>query len=162
MNRRGVLILLAVVVTLAVPTPAQKALDTVVKLVETRYSVRHQGVPGLWFARPFMFGSGVSGLKIAVFEGLRISPDHWSALQQDLTRALTDEWTPFIEARSSTDGDWSMIYARGNGKRLELLIFASDKEDVAVMQMSVSGKARDEWISNPERHAKQKGSLPAK
>ena len=48
---------------------AQTGIKTVVKLLETRYAVRHHGVPALWLAKPFMIGSGIGGLKIAGGQG---------------------------------------------------------------------------------------------
>ncbi len=150
MNRRGILItLLVVALGLAAPAAAQTGMDAVVKFLETRYSVRHHGVPGLWVAKPFMLGSGVRGLKMATFEGLHISPEDRTAIRTELDRTLSEQWTPFVESRSNVDGDWSIIYARENGEKLELLIFASDHEDVTVLQMTASGKARDRWISEP-------------
>ncbi len=130
---------------------AQTGIKTVVKILETHYSVRHHGVPGLWLAKPFMFGSGVGGLKIANFDNLRIrTDDDIYALQQRVTKSLGPEWFPFVETWSKSDHEWSVIYARDARDKMQLLIVTSEDNDgLTVLQMNVSGKARAEWFNEP-------------
>lgn len=149
---RAVLALIPLLLGLASTTYAATGIDTVIRFLETRYSTRHHGIPGLWLAKPFLFGSGVSGLKIAAFESLHIPADEGDSLPSELNRELGEDWNPFIETWSKGDGEWSVIYARSNGNRLELLIVDSDGQDgVTVLQMKLSGKALDEWVSEPRK-----------
>lgn len=136
---------------------AETGIKTVVKLVESRYAVRHHGVPGLWLAKPFLFGSGVGGLKIAEFEKFRVPAADMYSLKEDLQRALGPEWQPFVEQWSRRDGEWSVIYSKGSGDTLRLLIVTSEDEDgLTVMQMNLSGKAMRLWIDEPVDTAKHR------
>lgn len=149
---------IALVLGFASAAWAENGIDRVVKLLETRYAVRHHGVPGLWLAKPFMFGSGVSGLRIAEFDNFRIPAGDGYALNEEVRKALGEDWTPFVETWSKADHEWSVIYAREKEGRLQLLIVNSDEDDgLEVLQMNVSGKARDEWIREPMRSAKDNG-----
>ena len=66
MNRLWrVLMLVLIACTVAA---AETDISTVVHMVEARYAMRHHGIPFLWLAKPFLIGSGVSGVKIADFE----------------------------------------------------------------------------------------------
>ena len=135
---------------------AQTGIKTVVKLLETRYSVHHHGVPALWLAKPFMFGSGVGGLKIAEFENFRVPTEDAGKLQQQVGAALGPEWFPFVETWSRRDQEWSVIYARESGDKMQLLIVTSEERDgLTVLQMNVSGKARQEWFNEPVDCAKR-------
>jgi hypothetical protein len=150
---RTTTVLLAILFGVASSAYGQSGIKAVVNVLETRYSVRHHGVPGLWLAKPFMFGSGVSGLKIAEFDNLRVPSG--DALQTEVSRALGSEWSPFVETWSKCHHESSIIYARQKGSHLELLIVDSDEDGgLTVMQMKVNGKARDEWISQPAQSAK--------
>jgi hypothetical protein len=147
----------AIVLGFASAAYAQSGIDRVVKLLETRYAVRHHGVPGLWLVKPFGFGSGVSGLKIAQFDNFRIPSGDGHTLSQEIRSTLGADWTPFVETWSKADHEWSVIYASEKAGRLQLLIVNSDGDDsLEVLQMEVSGKARDEWVGNPVESAKQK------
>ena len=151
------LAVIAMVVGFASAARAENGIDRVVKLLETRYAVRHHGVPGLWLVKPFMFGSGVSGLRIAQFDNFRIPAGDGHVLDQDVRRVLGADWTPFVETWSKADHEGSVIYANEKAGRLQLLIVSSDEDDgLEVLQMEVSGKARDEWVGNPAGSAKHK------
>lgn len=158
-HRAMKLALFAIVLGFASATYAQSGIDRVVKLLETRYAVRHHGVPGLWLVKPFGFGSGVSGLKIAQFENFRVPSGDGYKLNEQIRSALGADWTPFVETWSKADHEWSVIYATEKGDRLQLLIVNSDEDDgLEVLQMEVSGKARDEWVGQPVKSA-NKGSF---
>jgi hypothetical protein len=148
---------LAFVLTFAcAAASAQTGIKTVVKLLETRYSIHHHGVPALWLAKPFMFGSGVGGLKIAEFQNFKMPSEDAGTLQQQVSAALGAEWFPFVETWSKRDREWSVIYAKQAGDKMQLLIVTSEENDgLTVLQMNVSGKARDEWFSEPASCAKR-------
>jgi hypothetical protein len=135
---------------------AQTGIKTVVKLLETRYSIHHHGVPALWLAKPFMLGSGVGGLKIAEFQNFRMPSEDAGTLQQQVGAALGPEWFPFVETWSKRDREWSVIYAKETGDKMQLLIVTSEENDgLTVLQMNVSGKAREEWFNEPVSCAKR-------
>ena len=140
---------------------AQTGIKTVVRLLESRYSVHHHGVPALWLAKPFMFGSGIGGLKIAEFKNFRVPASDAPNLQQEVNRALGSEWFPFVETWSKSENEWSVIYARQAGDKMQLLVVTSEEDDgLTLVQMNVSGKARDEWFHEPIDCAKRDQKTP--
>lgn len=154
-------LVLLFVLTFACAAWAETGIKTVVKLLETRYPLHHHGVPALWLAKPFMFGSGIGGLKIAQFDTFRMRPEDAGTLQQQVGSALGPEWFPFIETWSRSEQEWSVIYARESGEKMQLLIVSSEEKDgLTVLQMNVSGKARDEWFKEPVRCAKRDNKNP--
>jgi hypothetical protein len=136
---------------------ADTGIKTVVKLLERRYAVRHHGLLGLWLAKPFLISSGVGGLKIAEFEDFRVPPADMYSLKEELQRALGPEWQSFVEEWSRRDGERSVIYSKGTGDTLRLLIVTSeDKEGLTVVQMNLSGNAMRKWIHEPVDSAKDR------
>ncbi|MGH9522275.1 MAG: hypothetical protein ACRD3E_07060 [Terriglobales bacterium] len=148
----------AVVLVLFTATTAVAGtgIGTVTKLLERRYGVHHHGVPALWLAKPFMFGSGVGGLKIAQFESFTVASGDMAALMDEVGRALGPEWRPFVQVWSKDDREWSVIYAAADGEKLRMLIVSSEQGDgVTLVQMDVSGKVRDEWFDEPVKSARR-------
>jgi hypothetical protein len=142
---------------------AETGFRTAVKLVESRYAVRHHGVPGLWLAKPFMIGSGVGGLKIAEFGSFHIPSEDSHALKQQLSRSLGSEWHPFIEEWSKRDGEWSLIYMKTDAEKVRMLIMTSDSDEgLTVVEMKLSPKALDRWVDDPVDSAKHKNAIESK
>jgi hypothetical protein len=139
---------------------AETGIRTAVKLVESRYAVRHHGVPGLWLAKPFMIGSGVGGLKIAEFGNFHIPAEDSYPLKQQLSKSLGPEWHPFVEEWSKREGEWSLIYAKTDADRVSMLIMTSDSnEGLTVVEMKLSPKALDGWVDDPIVSAKHKSKM---
>jgi len=127
----------------------EAGINTVVKVLEARYGEHHHGIHGLWLAKPFLIGSGVSGLKMAEFRELQVRGYESESLKEELRRKLGAEWTPFIETWER-QGGWSVIYAKTSGRGMTMLIVTAEPGDtVTLLQVNVSGKTRDEWINDP-------------
>ena len=126
---------------------AETGIQDVVRLVESRYGVHHRGVPGLWLAKPFMIGSKVGKLKVAEFETVRIPVEDSASFGEELNRTLGPEWSRVVEVWSKRDGEWTVVYMRASGERLQMLVVSSERHDgVNVVQMSLSDKAGREWM----------------
>lgn len=134
---------------------AQTGMNTVVKLVETQYAVRHHGVPLLWLAKPFLLGSGVGGLKIAEFEKLRVPAGQAQTLKQQIGEALGPQWSRFLETWSKEGDNWSAIYARPEGRRMRMLIVSGCNDGLSLLQMNVKGPGSRGWFDEPVQHARQ-------
>jgi hypothetical protein len=129
---------------------AETGMKTVVTVLETRYSVRHHGVPGLWLAKPFLFVSGLGSLKMAVFGNFRPPAGDTYVLKESVEQALGPEWSPFVETWSKTDGESTVIFAKTVGDGLRMLIVSSDREDgLTLLQVGVSGRAVRLWLDEP-------------
>jgi hypothetical protein len=153
-TRRWMLLLLLAICAGA--ARAESGIESVVRVIEARYPVRPHGIPGMWLAKPFMIGSGASGMKMQEFEDLKILPADRRALKDELTTALGPDWHPFVEQWSKSDGEWSLIYIQRNTGKTRMLIITAD-EEVSLLQMDLSRKAFREWVDKPVDKARHKG-----
>jgi hypothetical protein len=160
MKRAGVWVVagtVVMVVAMVFATAAaanEPGFNTVVKVLETRYGRHHHGIHGLWLAKPFLIGSGVSGLKMAEFRELQVRGYESESLKEELGRTLGTEWAPFIETWER-QGEWSVIYAKASGRGMTMLIVTAEPGDtVTLLQVNVSGKAGDKWVNKPVQAAR--------
>ena len=136
-------------------TPAETGIKTVVQLIESRYGVRHHGIPALWLAKPFLMSSGASGLKIEEFSDLRISAGDSEWLREHIPQLLGPDWHPFVEECSKSAREWSFIYTKSNGQHVSMLILTSDQEDgLTAVEMRISEKKMAAWLDDPIENAK--------
>jgi len=151
--KKGIYLLLLPL--LCARAPAETGIKTVVRLIESRYSVRHHGIPALWLAKPFLTSSGGGGLKIEEFNDLRISAGYSEWLREHIPQSLGPDWHPFVEECSKRNREWSFIYTKSNGQHVTMLILTSDQEDgVTAVEMRVSEKNMAEWLDDPIQNAK--------
>jgi hypothetical protein len=141
---------LAIVLSFAMTAEAgETGIKNVVQMLETRYATRHHGIHWLWLARPFLLGSGMSGLKMAEFRDLHARAPQSENLSDEVGRTLGPDWSLFVESWER-GGEWSLIYARTSGRGMNLLIVSADQSDeVTLVQLTVSGKALDGWVDEP-------------
>lgn len=136
-------------------TPAQTGIKTVSRLIESRYSVRHHGIPALWLVTPFVRSSGAGGVKIEEFSDLRISAGDSQWLREHIPQSLGPDWHPFVEEWSNRNQEWSFIYTKTNRQHVNLLILTSDQEDgLTAVEMRISDKHMAEWLDDPIRSAR--------
>lgn len=135
---------------------AQTGMKTVVRLVETQYSVRHHGVPLLWLAKPFLLGSGVGGLKMAEFGNLHVPAGQAEKLKHEIGEALGPQWSPFMESWSK-DGGWSAIYASAEGRRMKMLMVEEEGGGLTVLQMNLKRDGERGWFEEPAKKAREVG-----
>ncbi len=158
MRRLGILALLAVLALPAVG--ADRDFKAVVKGIERQYGIRrsHPHLLGfaLFFAKPATWGSGVHGLKLAVFEdGNRNSRNvTLAALDGIVSEALGADWRPFVRVQSRRDHESSVIYASCSGKQMKMLIASADHDGLAVVQMEMSESAIKRWAADPQDEAR--------
>ena len=152
---KGVYLSLLLLPLLSPAARAETGIKTVVRLIESRYSVRHHGIPALWLAKPFFTSGGAGGVKIEEFSSLHISARDSEWLRQRIPHSLGPDWHPFVEEWSNRDGEWSFIYTRSSGQHVSMLILTSDQEDgLTAVEMRVSDKNMAEWLDDPIRRAK--------
>jgi hypothetical protein len=145
--------ILAVIVLLSwASASAQGDFRTVVKAVETKYAVHHHGFPGLWIAKPFMIGSGVSGLKMALFDGFDCTDVTSAEFESVLKGTLGPEWLPFASVVSKHER--TVIYTRPSGSKLAMLIANFEGDGLTLMQMNVGSKAMHDWVDEPVQTAR--------
>ncbi len=155
MKRPGAVLLL--LLAFAMPAVAD-GFDSVVKKVESHYGV-HRLFPrligfALFFAKPATWGSGVGGLKVAVFEaeGRTFNP-LISELDEIVQTSIGGEWRPFVRVDSRRNGEATVIYANPRGKKLHMLVATVERGDICVVQMKINQKAFKRWRDDPKSEA---------
>src|SRR5439155_25345797 len=83
---------------------AETGINRVVRRLEVRYSVRQHGIPGLWLAKPFMIGSGVSGMQVAEVPKFRVLARDTYSLRQRLEKCVGPACPAFMEEWSKSVG----------------------------------------------------------
>src|SRR3954452_25431124 len=106
-NRRRIILLVALMSILTLgATPARAGFDDVVRAVESRYHVRHTGIPffglvrfAVWISQP----DGVSDVQLSTFENTHIDDER--GLSEFVTRNAGEEFRPLVRTRSSRSGE---------------------------------------------------------
>ena len=157
MRRLGVVLLLFVI---AVPAVAgNRDFKNVVKGVEKHYGLRRSHPYLLGFAmfvgKPAMWGSGASGLKLAVFEDEKRD---FTAQAADLDRIVAEavgpKWQRFVRVNSRKSGESTVIYVSFAGKQMRMMIATVERGEIAVVHVQVSEKEIGKWMDDPGGEAK--------
>ena len=121
----------------------------IVTAIETQYGVRHTHIPLLGFATFCVRIAGVPGLKLAVFEHVRgangMSPD---SLADSMQAAVGTDWHPLVRVREK--GEFTLIFANADSKKLKALIVCLDGDDATVVEAKVNVSQIRKWTRNPE------------
>jgi hypothetical protein len=144
---------IAVVVLLFAAMPCFAGKDrnfhAVVTAMETQYGVRHVHIPLLGFANFCARVAGAPGFKIAVFEHVRgatgMSPD---SLADSMQAAIGTDWHPLVRVREK--GEFTIIFANADSKKLRALIVCLDDEDATVVETKVKVSQIQKWMRDPE------------
>ncbi len=131
---------------------ADAGFDRLVKAVETQFEVRHTNVPlmglanfVLKVARP----AGTSGMKLAIFEDLRI-PDDADPYELDrMMERVSAGLRPIIRVYSRRDHELTYIYAGESGKTTKMLIATFSREDAVVVEMKVNLERLARMLNEP-------------
>lgn len=149
---RRILVLL-LLICLPAAAFAADPFKNIVKAVEREYGVRHHGVP--WFARvffkPALWGSGVSGLKIAEFEhgSLRDQSSH-ARIADTIERTVGPEWQQIVRIRSRADNETVYVYVRPSGEHLTMLVASVEQDEASVVQMTMNPTRFAKWTEDTE------------
>lgn len=159
MRRLGVVALLAVVVALPA-AGADRDFNTVVKRIEQQYGIRrsHPHLLGfaLFVAKPATWGSGVHGLKVAVFEDEHRNFESVPADELDriVSEALGPKWQPFVRVHSRRDRESTVIYTSWSGNQMKMLIATVEHDGLTVVHIEMSESAIKRWVADPGDEAR--------
>ncbi len=151
--------LLAIAVALPA-AGADRDFNAVVKGIERQYGIRrsHPHLLGfaLFFAKPATWGSGVHGLKLAVFEDGHRTSRNVSLADLDgiVSQTLGPEWRPFVRVQSRRDHENTVIYARFSGKQMKMLIASAEHDGLTVVQLDMRESAIKRWAADPQDEAR--------
>jgi hypothetical protein len=136
--------------------------NSVVKLIEQFYGVKHQGIPFL--ARAGMkvgtTAARIKGgtakriaeagsIKLAVFENQAFDRE-FSRFRASLNSALTATWTPVIQTVGGGGEEQNYIFLREAGDKFNVLVITIDQRDATVVQVNLSPKNLALLMKDPE------------
>ena len=156
---------LIAIVLLFLCTPAYAGGDdfnSVVKMIEQFYRVKHEGIPFLAKAgmKVATAAARIKGgeakriaeagsVKLAVFEDQAFSGD-FMKFRASLNGALNDTWIPLIQTVSATNPEQNYIYLRNAGDKYNVLVINIEERDATVVQVTVSAKNLALLLKDPE------------
>ena len=140
--------------------------NSVVKMIEQFYSVKHVGIPFL--ARAGMkvatTAARIKGgearriaeagsIKLAVFENQEFAGD-FTRFRASLNGALTATWMPLIQTLSGKTEEQTYIFLRSAGEKFNVLVITIEQRDATVVQVTLSPKNLALLMKDPEGSAK--------
>ena len=141
--------------------------NSVVKMIEQFYEVKHQGIPFLAKAgmKVATTAARIKGgqakriaeagsIKLAVFEDQSFDGD-FVKFRASLNGALSLTWTPLIQTLSATDAEQTYIFLRSAGEKFNVLVITIEPREATVIQVTLSPKNLAQLIKDPEGTAKE-------
>ena len=154
-----------VTVLVAFSTPAQAKDDdfnSVVKMIEQFYGVKHVGIPFLAKAgmKVATTAARIKGgeakriaeagsVKLAVFENQDFDGDAMK-FRSSLNEALNVAWMPLVQTLSATDDEQVYIFLKDAGDKFNVLVITIDQRDATVVQVTLSPKNLALLLKDPE------------
>ena len=136
--------------------------NSVVKMIEQFYRVKHVGIPFLAKAG-MKVGTTVArikggqarriaeagSIKLAVFEDQDFNGD-FTKFRASLNEALNATWMPLIQTLSAQDEEQLYIFLRDAGEKVNVLVITIEQRDATVVQVTLSPKNLALLLKDPE------------
>ena len=157
------------VALVAFSTPVQAKdgdFNSVVKMIEQFYGVKHVGIPFLAKAgmKVATTAARIKGgeakriaeagsIKLAVFEDQDFDGDLLK-FRGSLNGALSETWIPVIQTLSAKNEEQIYIFLRSAGEKFNVLVITIEQRDATVVQVTLSPKNLALLLKDPEGTAK--------
>lgn len=135
--------------------------NSVVKMIEQFYGVKHQGIPflakaGMKVGRTAARVKGgqarriaeAGSIKLAVFEDQKFDRE-FTKFRTTLNAALNETWSPLVQTVSGTD-EQVYIFLREAGDKFNVLVITIEPHDATVIQVNVSPRNLALLLKDPE------------
>ena len=157
------ILVVAMFLTSANAVPAKgDDFNSVVKMIEQFYRVKHVGIPFLAKAG-MKVGTTVArikggearriaetgSIKLAVFEDQDFNGD-FTKFRASLNEALNATWMPLIQTLSARDEEQVYIFLRDAGDKVNVLVITIEQRDATVVQVTLSPKNLALLLKDPE------------
>jgi hypothetical protein len=140
--------------------------NSVVKMIEEFYNVKHEGIPFLAKAAMKAVGVGAKikggdarrfaeagSIKLATFENQEFKGD-FVKFRQMLNDSLALTWTALVQTLAVPDREQTYIFVRENGDKFKVLVVTIEQNEGTVVQATVSPKNLALLMKDPEEGAK--------
>jgi len=152
---RPILLSALMLVPAAAPAADREFNRIVHRLTEHYQKKPMRGMGFLAFLANCFSPSGISHLKMAVFEDVNAAARPLDGdFEAFLKTTLESGYQPFVTVRSTRNGESVHLYAREAGDRMELLMVCAERTEAVVLKARVDPKALEEWMNEPARMAK--------
>ena len=136
--------------------------NSVVRMIEQFYRVKHVGIPFL--AKTGMkVGTTVArikggqarriaeagSIKLAVFEDQHFDGD-FTKFRASLNEAMNATWMPLIQTLSGQDEEQVYIFLKDAGDKINVLVITIEQRDATVVQVTLSPKNLALLLKDPE------------
>lgn len=134
--------------------------NSVVKMIEQFYGVKHEGVPFL--ARAGMKAGRTAArikggtarqiaeagsIKLAVFEDQDFNGE-FLKFRSTLNAALSETWLPFVQVLGANEQNY--IFTRENNDKYNVLCISIEEREATVIQVTLSPKNFARLLKDPE------------
>jgi hypothetical protein len=159
------IIIIALVLVFGVASFARAKGDdfnSVVKMIEQFYGVKHEGLPflakaGMKVGRTAARIKGgtakrlaeAGSIKLAVFENQNFDGET-PKFRSTLNAALNETWLPLVQTLSATDEEQNYIFLRESGDKYNVLVVAIEQRDATVVQVTLSPENLKRLLKDPE------------
>jgi hypothetical protein len=136
--------------------------NSVVKMIEQFYGVKHEDIPflakaGMTAARTAARIKGgtvkrlaeAGSIKLAVFEDQRFAGE-LPKFRSTLNAALNETWSPLVQTLSATDQEQTYVYLRESGDKFNVLVITIEPRDATVVQVTLSPENLKLLLKDPE------------
>ena len=164
LNHNRTIVVVALLVLVSVSSVHAKGDDfnSVVKMIEQFYGVKHQGIPflanaGMKVARTAARIKGgtarrlaeAGSIKLAYFEDQSFAGE-FMKFRSSLNAALNNTWMPLVQTLSANDNEQTYIFLREAGKNFNVLVITIEQHDATVVQVTLSPKNLALLLKDPE------------
>ena len=136
--------------------------NSVVKMIEQFYRVKHVGIPflaktGMKVATTAARIKGgeakrfaeAGSIKLAVFEDQDFNGDI-SKFRGSLNESLNVTWMPLLQTVSATDNEQVYVFLKDAGDKFNVLVITIDQRDATVVQVTLSPRNLALLLKDPE------------
>src|SRR5215203_3733806 len=136
--------------------------NSVVKMIEQFYRVKHEGIPflakaGMKVATTAARIRGGEAKRIAVTGSIKLAVFEDQAFGGDITRfrsslneALNVTWMPLVQTLSAGDGEQVYIFLKDAGDKFHVLVITIEQRDATVVQVTLSPRNLALLLKDPE------------
>ncbi len=165
MKHKATRVFLLFVIVVAVATSVfgkDDDFNSVVKLIEQYYNVKHQGIPFLARAGMKVVGAAakvkggqmkrlaeLGSVKVAMFENQEFAGD-FLKFRATLNNNLKDIWMPLVQTISTEEDEQSYIFVKEKGDKFNVLIVNLSPREGPVVQATLSSKNLALLLKDPE------------
>ena len=158
----SILLVVMVLTTANVAQAKGDDFNSVVKMIEQYYRVKHVGLPFLAKAgmKVATTAARIKGgearriaeagsVKLAVFEDQAFNGDV-IRFRSSLNEALNITWMPLVQTLSAAENEQVYIFLKDAGDKFNVLVITIDQRDATVVQVTLSPKNLALLLKDPE------------